>query len=402
MRVVVLGYTAYPDQGTTYFYEMTQALASLGHDVVALALRRDGEAASERVAEVSVERVAPKSAYGQLGKWRFFRAAAQRIRREQPDLVHCYSTLGLWVLRRLAPRAGRVWVHEIQSAAVIGWHPAMNWIEDRLRAWQSRVFDFTTVVSPSVAQKLFGGQGPRVCVLPAGVNVDRFSAIHRRKLWPALGVSADVVFACYVGALHRSRRLDIMIQGAARATAESPTLHILVVGDGPDRRRLEALSASLAPGRFTFLGYKPYPELPVYMASSDIGLSFVPPGPPYEDQPPQKVMEYLASGLPTVANVTPAHDALIQHGVNGLLSEATPESFGDALAILARDASRRNTMSDRCRDSIAHRDWRRIVEEQLLPLYTGLLFAPDDFVKGACAVMERPQSAAPSSRSRDS
>ncbi len=381
MRVVVLAYTSYPDQGTTYFYEMTQALASLGHDVVALALRRDGEAASERIAGVRVERVAPRVAYGQIGKWRFFRAAAQRIRHEQPDVVHCYSTLGLSVLRRLAPRVGRVWVHEIQSAAVLGWHPAMNRIEDRLRAWQSGVFDFTTVVSPSVARKLFGGLGPRVCVLPAGINVDRFSPAHRRDLRPALGLPADAALACYVGALHKSRGLDVMIRGAARATAATPTLHILVIGDGPDRRRLEALSASLAPGRFVFLGYKPYPELPVYMASSDMGLSFLPPGPPYEDQPPQKVMEYLASGLPTVANATPAHDALIRHDVNGLLSEATPEAFGDALTTLARDAMLRMTMSDRCRDSIAHRDWRHIVREQLLPLYARLLSASE----GACA-----------------
>jgi glycosyltransferase involved in cell wall biosynthesis len=375
---VVLGYTAYPDQGTTYFYEMTQALASYGHDVVAVALRRNGEAPSEQIAGVRVERVAPKRAYGQVGKWRFFRAAAQRIRYERPDVVHCYSTLGLSVLRRLAPTVGCVWVHEVQSAAVLGWHPVVNRIEDRLRAWQSGVFDFTTVVSPSVARKLFGGPGPRVCVLPAGINLDRFSPAHRRNLRPALGLPADAVLACYVGALHRSRRLDVMIRGAARATEAAPTLRIFVIGDGPDRRRLEALGASLAPGRFVFLGYKPFPELPVYMASSDIGLSSLPPGPPYEDQPPQKVMEYLASGVPTVATATPAHDALIRHEGNGLLCEATAEAFGDALTILACDTNLRMTMSERCRDSIAHRDWRHIVGEQLLPLYGRLLSASEE------------------------
>jgi glycosyltransferase involved in cell wall biosynthesis len=381
MRVVVLGYSAYPDQGTTYFYEMTQALASLGHEVVALALRRDGEAPRESIGGALVERVAPKSAYGQLGKWRFFRAASEGIRREQPDVVHCYSTLGLSLLRGLAHGAGRVWVHDIQSAGVIGWHPAVNWFEDRVRSWQSRGFDFNTVVSPSVAERLFGGQGPRVCVLPAGVNLDRFSTRHRRSLCAALELPGDAVLACYIGALHRSRTLDIMVRGAARATAAVQSLYILVIGDGQDRHRLEALSTSLAPGRFIFLGYRPYPELPVYMASSDIGLSFLPPGPPFVDQPPQKVMEYLASGLPTVATATPAHGALVQHEVNGLLCEASSESFGNALTILARDAPFRMAMSDKCRASITHREWRHIVEKQLLPLYTRLLSARP----GGCA-----------------
>ncbi len=372
MKVVVLGYMGYPDQGATYFYEMTQALASLGQQVTALALRRDGEAMCEQVGGALVKRVAPKIAYRQVGKLAFFRAAARSIRTEQPDVVHCYSTLGLWVLRRLAG-SGQVWVHEIQSAAVTGWHPAVNWVENRLRARQSSVFDFTVVGAPSIAHKLFGGQGARVSVLPFGVNLDRFSPAHRRDLRPTLGVPSDAVLACYIGALHGTRRLDIMIRAAAHVMAATSTLHVVVIGDGPDRRRLEALASSLAPGRFVFLGYRPYTELPVYMASFDIGLSFLPPGPTYDDQPPLKVMEYLASGLPTVATAMPAHQALIQEAVNGLLTEATSEAFGQAIMILASDKVLRGMLSDRCRGSIAHRDWRMIVEEQLLPIYTRLL-----------------------------
>jgi glycosyltransferase involved in cell wall biosynthesis len=372
MKVVVLAYAGYPDQGATYFYEMTQALASLGQQVTALALRRDGEAMCEQLGGARVKRVAPKIAYRQVGKLAFFRAAARSIRTEQPDVVHCYSTLGLWALRRLAG-SGQVWVHEIQSAAVTGWHPAVNWVENRLRARQSRVFDFTVVVAPSVAHKLFGGQSAQVSVLPAGVNLDRFSPVHRRDLRPTLGVPSDAVLACYIGALHGTRRLDIMIRAVAHAMAASSTLHVVVIGNGPDRSRLEALASSLAPGRFVFLGYRPYTELPVYMASSDIGLSFLPPGPTFDDQPPLKVMEYLASGLPTVATAIPGHEALIQQGVNGLLSKATSEAFGHAITLLASDKVLRGTLRDRCRNSIAHRDWRIIVGEQLLPIYTRLL-----------------------------
>ena len=43
LRVCLISFSGFPDQGATYFYEHARALASLGHDVSAYAVGRPEE-----------------------------------------------------------------------------------------------------------------------------------------------------------------------------------------------------------------------------------------------------------------------------------------------------------------------------------------------------------------------
>jgi glycosyltransferase involved in cell wall biosynthesis len=89
---------------------------------------------------------------------------------------------------------------------------------------------------------------------------------------------------------------------------------VLLVGDGPDRPRVEEMVAVRGrAARVILAGYVPYPDLPALYAAADI---FVHPA--MEEVWGVSVAEAMAAGLPVVASdrVGSARDLLV-HGLNG-------------------------------------------------------------------------------------
>ena len=93
-------------------------------------------------------------------------------------------------------------------------------------------------------------------------------------------------------------------------------LHLLIIGDGPQREVLMRLSHELGVNKqVTFTGALPHAELPAHLAAFDIAVA------PYlfSDEfyfSPLKVMEYLAMGRAIVAPRLGQLPALLQ-GVDG-------------------------------------------------------------------------------------
>jgi glycosyltransferase involved in cell wall biosynthesis len=104
---------------------------------------------------------------------------------------------------------------------------------------------------------------------------------------------------------------------------------LLVVGDGPERARLEAdLAARGLAQAAQLTGAVDPGEVPGLLASMDVAVA---PYPNLENFyfSPLKVYEYMAAGLPVVASRIGQLAGLIRDGVNGILC---PPGDSDALA----------------------------------------------------------------------
>src|SRR5256712_6174858 len=74
----------------------------------------------------------------------------------------------------------------------------------------------------------------------------------------------------------------------------------VIVGDGPDRQRLESLvEAEALRGQVTFTGSVPYREVPRYIGSFDVAVSLKPPILP---RSPLEVREYMSCARPVIAS----------------------------------------------------------------------------------------------------
>jgi glycosyltransferase involved in cell wall biosynthesis len=91
------------------------------------------------------------------------------------------------------------------------------------------------------------------------------------------------------------------------------------------------------------------------LAGGDIGISWLPDHPWSLGKCGLKVLQYMAAGLPVVANSVGIHARLVVHGETGFLAD-DPEACRQAVATLAASADLRRRMGQAGRDRM-EREW---------------------------------------------
>ncbi len=84
------------------------------------------------------------------------------------------------------------------------------------------------------------------------------------------------------------------------------------------------------------------------LAAADIGISWLPPDAWSQGKCGLKILQYMASGLPVVANPIGVQAELVRHGETGFLAE-TAQEWQEAVARLAADPCLRQRMGARAR-----------------------------------------------------
>jgi glycosyltransferase involved in cell wall biosynthesis len=79
------------------------------------------------------------------------------------------------------------------------------------------------------------------------------------------------------------------------------------------------------------------------IASAGIGISWIPDDDWSRGKCGLKVLQYMAAGLPVIANPVGVHPAMVRHGATGLLA-ATPYEWVEAVTRLVKDAELRRKM----------------------------------------------------------
>lgn len=157
-----------------------------------------------------------------------------------------------------------------------------------------------------------------VHVVPNGVDVRRFTPAERTS------TRADFVVG-FVGTLKPWHGLPALIDAFAIIAAELPQARLTVVGDGPERTRIDAqLQQYGLLDRATLTGPVPHEQVPELLRTIDVAVAPY----PYLDEfyfSPLKITEYMAAALPVVASRVGQLTSLVRHEETGLL--VTP---GDA------------------------------------------------------------------------
>lgn len=234
-------------------------------------------------------------------------------------------------------RSGRVRLFLRQADVVVAlWEQAANDIVDR-----------------------FGVPRERVQIIPNGVAAERFAPAdptRRRQHRAALGLPQGLPLAAYVGSLTPEKDVATSIE----AVANLPNMHLAVVGNGPERQRLQALARVRAPGRVRFLGA--VDDISSVLASADVlVLTSLTEG------QPAVLIEGGMAGLPSVATDVGGVGSVVVDGVTGyLVPPRTPRAVAEGLeAVMERteemgSAARQHSLEAFSLDRVARR-WRDVV-----------------------------------------
>lgn len=188
--------------------------------------------------------------------------------------------------------------------------------------------DINLVPSNFTRKQLVAKGFKRLTVWPGGVDLVRFSPKKRTAQWrkKLTGGEEGKVLAIFVSRLSREKRVDLLLPIAR----DIPGLRLAIVGDGPDRKRLERVFKN-TPTVFT--GYLRGENLAQAYASGDL---FVFTG--AEETYGNVVVEAMASGLPVIAPNSGGVVDLVDNGKTGLqYPSESPERLFKAVKKLASD-----------------------------------------------------------------
>jgi glycosyltransferase involved in cell wall biosynthesis len=159
----------------------------------------------------------------------------------------------------------------------------------------------------------------------------------RRDVRAELGMGTDAPLVGTVCGLRPQKALEVLVRAADVLRGELPGVRVAIVGDGPERGRLEALVAELGLGdTVSLLGAWPPGDVPDFVAALDVAVS----SSDFEGTP-LAVMEFMAAAKPVVATAVGGVPDLLQDGVHGLLvPPRDPEALAARVAELLRDPAR--------------------------------------------------------------
>jgi glycosyltransferase involved in cell wall biosynthesis len=149
----------------------------------------------------------------------------------------------------------------------------------------------------------------------------------------------------FVGRLTQQKALQVAIEAIAR----TPAARLVIVGDGPERDRLERAAASSgAADRIAFLGSRTRDEVLRLVAGAEAALL----SSAWENLP-HAAVEALSVGVPVVSTAVGGVPEVVRDGDNGLL---VPPGRPDALAAAVRrildEPGLRSRLAARARTSV--------------------------------------------------
>ena len=169
----------------------------------------------------------------------------------------------------------------------------------------------------------------KVRVVPNGVDADRFhTSRETASLRQTLGLSVTAPVAGIVAALRPEKNHEMFMQVAAQVRKEVPDAQFLVIGDGPERAKLERIATELKlEGAVQFLGTRS--DIPELLAALDVFLltSRI-------EANPVSILEAMATGKPVVAPRVGSISESVNDGETGFLIE--PNDTQQAAAAVVR------------------------------------------------------------------
>ena len=222
-------------------------------------------------------------------------------------------------------------------------------------------------------------QPGRVTVVPNGVVVPH----HRtEQLLPR-----DRLRIVSMGRLVSHKRIELILEAVAAVN----DLDVLIIGEGPERDRLEQISTRLGlDKRIRFTGAFSHDQVTSELARSDALVS----ASSYEGLP-HVVLEALACGVPVIATSAGGTDEAVIDGFNGLIvPEATSAQLASALRRFTLDPDLRARLADGAKTS--GREWRFSATadalEQLLARTVGGRARAIFFGRGFTSGQDGPQA----------
>lgn len=256
------------------------------------------------------------------------RAIWRSIAEHRPAIVHGHFGRAGY----LAPLLGRVRGVPVTllSKHQTSW-PTVTTATRLVYTGLARAFTSVLVGAAPVGDELRGLGVPAekiTTVLFPGIDTDRYVPRPelRGEVRDRIGVSDDAPLVTAVSHMHQKKGVQYLLGAIPSVLSMHPAVSLAIVGDGPYRAHLEALSAAGGHAdRVKFLGHRP--DVPEILAASDIFVC-----PSLCEGGCAGSLEAMSVGLPVVSTpVGIARDLIIHSDSGRVVDPASASALAEGL-----------------------------------------------------------------------
>ena len=320
----------------TSIQQLADNLKAMGHEVKILSMspnmKNFVEGDVTYLASMNLEVVYPDA------RFRFpkFNDQIKAILQWKPDIIHSQNEFSSYfIAKRIAKRLGIPMIHTYHTVYEDYTHyfspstrmgkkivaSASRWVCKRTKA----VIAPTEKVRKMLEGYGIGPDGKAVPVIPTGIDPAPFADRSERQIIrEKYGVSENTCLLIGLGRLGKEKNYEEILRFLSKYNSDS--VRLLLVGDGPDRGRLEKIAEELQlKDRAIFVGMIPHSAVGAYYNAADVfvcasssetqGLTY---------------LEAEAAGLPVLCRRDDCLAGVINNGENGWQYD-TYEEFADYL-----------------------------------------------------------------------
>ena len=247
------------------------------------------------------------------------RLMALRIRKHcrVPVVMTCHTDYGHFVFGRC-----KSWFPVKKLMQAVGW--ILYRQADRVIAPSQKAACFPFLYSVQ----------DRLTVIPNGMETEKYqkhlSEDERRAFRIALRITGNAGTLVTVSRLSKEKNIQELISFLPALLRKKPDTRLLIVGDGPYKKRLEKLTEKLQlSDSVVFTGRIPPEEVWRYYDAGDLFVS----ASTFEVHS-MSYLEALANGLPMLCRADDALAGVLDQGKNGLIYHSEQEFIDSAVRIL--------------------------------------------------------------------
>jgi len=266
-----------------------------------------------------------------------------------------------------------LWPESLSAVGVGTENSLLHRVLGNIAGFLYREADRVVVVTPAFKDHLINHwqlPGGKISVIENGVESSLFTPeAAETALRDRLGLKGKFV-AAYIGTMGMAHGLDTLIEAASRLKESDPDISFLLVGEGADKERVQAIVRERQLSNITFVNQQAREKIPAFIGTSDVCLVLLKKTELFKTVIPTKMLEFMSCAKPVILGVDgQARHILEEAGAGITIDPENAVALAEAIRRLKADAAACRMFGQNARAYVMERCSR----EQSAKQYVGVL-----------------------------